>query len=374
MTRPLVDMLRDAGLTRLAERDPDARAGVVLGTIAPGPFGPRLVQQEWRQDASPPYFYPASTVKLVATAAMLSWLGFAVPFDIDADRSHVRLHDHPSSPDSASLGLLLRRIGAVSCNPSYNTLFDALGAASFRALFARWGVFARITHQLSPAIPKPLEAYLHSPGATWTLHEREPGTGHVELRTPPAIAELPAGPSDPTELVGRAHVLCSQRHDGPMNFSPRNRIELADLQRMLCAITTPQAHGGLRLFLRDHARRVLVEALTLTPREIASLSGPQCLDAAEADLDDTWGKLFLAAARRSFPGLAIRHTSKFGQAYGFTTENALLTAPGKPAVFLAATIHTNDGGIVGGDDYQYGRATEFFSGLAAAVLGELWAL
>jgi|GEM_PF-5608264 len=375
MTRTLEPILRDRGLIGPSDLPPDSRARIVLGTLAPSPTGPVLFQRHWRLDPEQTYYYPASAVKLIAVASALSRLSLAVPFDLDFDRSFVRLRTDRagSRQPHSSVGTLIRRIGAVSCNHSYNTLFDALGARAFRDLFERLRMPARLTHHLSPPIVRPIKDYLRSDGATWSLVERAPGLRSETFEVRPSNAPCEPSSWDSSESIGRAHFVGSERREGPLDFSSRNRVELADLQRILCAVCIPWAHCGLRLFMRDNARRFLIDSLTDFPRVAAHRSAPNSFSGDEATLADSWGKLFLEAIGRSFPGFSVRHVSKFGQAYGFTTENALLLAPGKPEVFLAASVYTNSGGVVGGDQYEYDFATNWFTRLASVILEELWA-
>ena len=70
----------------------------------------------------------------------------------------------------------------------------------------------------------------------------------------------------------------------------------------------------------------------------------------------------------------IRIYNKIGQAYGFTTENAYVvdTATDR-SFFLAATIYTNDDGVLNDDQYEYATVAEpFMADLGEAVVRYLW--
>ena len=89
-----------------------------------------------------------------------------------------------------------------------------------------------------------------------------------------------------------------------------------------------------------------------------------------ADYSDASGKFLLPGLLRA--GIKqedLRIYNKFGQAYGFSTENALVTnsATGK-SIFFAATIYTNADGILNDDKYDYEKvARPFFAALGEGL-------
>lgn len=64
----------------------------------------------------------------------------------------------------------------------------------------------------------------------------------------------------------------------------------------------------------------------------------------------------------------IRILDKVGRAYGFSVTNSYVRdARTGRAFFLAATLYTNDNGVVGDGVYEYGRADRFLGDLGEAV-------
>ena len=75
------------------------------------------------------------------------------------------------------------------------------------------------------------------------------------------------------------------------------------------------------------------------------------------------------------PRERLRVANKIGQAYGFTTENARVTdtVSGR-AFFLAATLYTNEDGVLNDDLYEYETvALPFMADLGEAAARRLLA-
>jgi hypothetical protein len=93
-----------------------------------------------------------------------------------------------------------------------------------------------------------------------------------------------------------------------------------------------------------------------------------------ADHPDHYCKFFLPGLRAWRPGHPLLVLNKVGQAYGFTIENAYIEdlTTGE-AFFLAATIYTNQDGILNDDAYEYTTLAEpFMSELAREVAQRLF--
>jgi hypothetical protein len=364
------------GLRQVVDAAPEFLLQVVLGLVEEDGAGePVLVQSGFRLGAE--YFYPASAVKLFAAVAALERLAELrqeTGLPIDADTA---LAFHPlfageeledADPSNLAGGRItvraeIRKLFLVSDNQAFNRLYELVGQDGLYASLRAAGLdAARLVHRLAEArTPEenrrmPRIEFLGE-GFRHTLRER--------LCDP-----LPAAPPAAGLLVGRAYLDAEgSRIERPMDFSAKNRISLADLQRGLCMVVRPEVDCGGRGFsLSEEDRALLRQAMSQVPRESAN---PR-YDPAEHP--DAAVKPLLPGLERVLPGARLLVHNKIGWAYGFTTENAwvLDTATGR-SFFLAATLYTNADGVLNDDRYEYDEvARPFLADLGEAVARALW--
>ena len=73
-----------------------------------------------------------------------------------------------------------------------------------------------------------------------------------------------------------------------------------------------------------------------------------------ADYPDDYVKFLLPGLRRVVARDRLSIHNKVGQAYGFTTENAwVVDRRTGQGFFLAATLYTNEDGVLNDDNYEY---------------------
>jgi len=369
------------GLAGIVDRAPEYRLQVLLGTIEPGAEGrPRLVEHGFRAGAE--YFYPASSVKLFAAVAALERLGeIARATGLDVGPS-TPLVFHPlfdgdqreeSDPTNRAGGAItvgheIRKLFLVSDNAAFNRLYELVGQDGLARSMRRAGLMdARIVHRLSEA--RSAEENRHYPRIDLV------GDGFVHTLPERSSEPLAPAPRMPGLEVGIAYLTEGGRIEGPMDFSGKNRISLAELQRGLCNLVRPDVDcgAGEPFALGDRDRALLLEAMSLLPRQ----SQNPVYDPAE--YPDDYVKFLLPGLRRALGGGGgarepVTVYGKSGQAYGFTTENAYVVdnATGR-AFFLAATLYTNSDGVLNDDVYEYDQvARHFSSDLAEAVVRWLW--
>lgn len=370
---PLRQLLQSRpALAEILRRAEAHRIQIVLGWFEHDERGrPVLWQARFR--AGDEYFYPASSVKTFAAVAALERLAelrreTGLPIDRD---TALRLHplfegEKVEESDATHLaggtitvGHEIRKLAIVSDNEAFNRLYELVGQDGIAAALARAGLDEpRIVHRL--AEPRGAAENRRYPRTDFLLPD---GTVHaIAARESPA---LPAPPPLPGLLVGRGYLADDVRIDEPMDFSGKNRIWLADLQRGLCKIVRPDADcgGGRPFALADADREFLVEAMSIVPRE----STDPLYDPAE--FPDDYAKPTLRGLEREMPREQLRIVNKYGQAYGFTTDNAWIenreTGRG---YFLAATIYTNADGILNDDRYEYATvAKPFFEELGQMI-------
>ncbi|QOI99221.1 MAG: serine hydrolase [Phycisphaeraceae bacterium] len=352
MTLSNVSPIPGPVLAPLGERWPAVMASPerhrvqVLLTVLSGPARGRYA---FRPDAE--YFYPASTIKVCACAAalmMIDRLGRAglVPGGTSTraaypDGTRTTVHD------------LILRSCAISDNDAFNRLFDLAGHEALN--LAMWGLGLRscvLNHHVGDR-PAGAEAR-RTPRVT--LGEGPDALEIHERRS----ALTPRTRGVPGLLVGRARIEGGRAADGPFDMSAKNRLSLGDLHRLVLMIAEPSAEPGLTL--SPASRRLLIDAMTRFPR--------QC--PGGDTLPDGWAKFAWAGAVRASEGATA--TGKSGRAYGFTTENTILRAPGKPTLALTATIDTNENGVVGDDVYEYETiASPFLADLGELTTRWAWA-
>lgn len=333
---------------------------------------PVLQRKTWR--CGEEYFYPASTVKLLAAVAsleMLSELRAATGnplVNADAPLRIQPLFDGDSvqerEPSNRDGGLLtahheIRRIMLVSDNPAFNRLYDLVGVDDLNARMHRAGLESvRISHRLSDARPVPDQ----SRTAAVTIRT---ALGDVEV--PSRQGRAPEALSTRGVMVGEGMMSRGVVAKGPVDFSRRNAVSLLDLQDALIMVVRPDIDmGGRRFNLDQNDRLRLTSPMEQYPRESANplYEGPR--------YSDDYCKLFLPGLREWRPDRRLRVLNKVGQAYGFTIDNAYIEDPESgDAFFLAACIYTNADGVLNDDRYEYATLAEPFMAALAREMAEM---
>lgn len=372
-------LFEDERLWPFVENAETYRLQVVLGFIEEGPNGPRLVQDTFRVDkdgVGAEYFYPASTIKFFGAVAALEHLAelrsqgvevdensplsyYPRSEDAGADNGTVEKED-PSNLEDGRITVAheIRKLFLVSDNQAYNRLYDFVGQDALNRSAHRAGISsAYLVHRL--AIGGTPEENRHMPRIRIGGHEIP------ERHNPPQ----PQPASVPGLQVGQGSMAWDveggRRIDKPFDMSVKNRIGLADLQKALALVVRPDVKvpGGHGFRLNEADRRLLMAAMEPLPRE----SKNPIYDAAT--YTDDYVKYFLPGLLRLVPRERLRIYNKVGLAYGFSTENAyIVDVETGNAFFLAATIYTNEDGILNDDVYEYDTvALPFFADLGEAV-------
>lgn len=348
-------------LARWFERASELRTQALVTLTSKGG---KAVEYGFRVDAE--YFYPASTVKVCACIAALrfcaaseSELGVRVGLDTPYRVQPLEGVDDAASALSSTIRDDIRRICLVSDNPAFNRLYDLVGHRRLNESMRQLGLSSLIVnHRLSD--PRPITDHRRTagirldvaPGRTVSLPER---LSSLHLQTD-GVCGL---------RVGRAHVIHDRRVDAPMDFSSRNRASLRDLHKLLCVVSP-----GLRVICEPRGEAcdaafldVLRKAMTQYPRESIE-------PWFDSDLyPDHAMKFLLPGLVRVRPLGEWQVTNKCGQAYGFSTDNAIVThVPSGNAAKVTATIYTNTDGVVGSPPYEYDEeAMPYFAALGETV-------
>lgn len=369
-------------LRDLASKAAEHRLQVVLGWVEEGTEGrPALRQVDFRAGAE--YFYPASAIKLFAAVAAAERLEALRSETGQVLTLETPLVYHPlfegevleeTDPTNFSGGKItlrheIRKLFLVSDNESFNKLYEFTGQDRLAAILERAGLGeARLVHRLDE-----FRSALEN-----RTTPRIDFAGETVLHTEPQriSAPLPPPPEMPGLRVGKAYLKGGERVEEPMDFAGKNRMALADLQRGLCKVVQWNADCGgaggegrvSGFALTDVARDLILEAMSAYPRE----SSNPVYDPKE--YPDDWGKYFLPGLQRVVPRDRFRIYNKIGQAYGFTTDNAwIVDRETGRGFFLAATIYTNEDGVLNDDQYEYKTvALPFFADLGEAAARWFW--
>ncbi len=355
---------------------PQLRLQIAVATIRPasGNQPARLERQVFRCGAE--YFYPASTVKLLACVAALETLddlrrstgNSLVDADCPLTIQPLFPGDAAQASDESNVfgGTItvnheIRKILLVSDNQAFNRLYDVAGRDLLNARMHAAGLASvSITHRLSESRAIPDQAAT----AAVTVH-----TPRGDVQIPARTGTLTLMNQGPGLLVGSGYMKGDKPVMQPMDFAARNAVSLIDLQNALAMVVRPDIDLGLPGFaLSEQDRSRLIGAMTQYPAQSANPIY------SAADHPDHYCKLFLPGLREWRPGHPLLVLNKVGQAYGFTIENAYVeNLTTGEAFFLAATIYTNQDGILNDDAYEYATLAEpFMSELAREVAQRLF--
>lgn len=321
---------------------------------------------EYRPDAE--YFYPASTIKLLAAALAPGELRriaseTGVPVGLDSPLVFHPLFEGETVEDrdetDVTRGVIsaaheIRKVLLVSDNAAFNRLYELVGHEGLNSGAQRIGLASvRVTHRLSEA---------RSPTDNRRSPRIEIRAGERTAEIPERVSEFVYPPGMPVSIpIGRGYMTSSGLVAEPLEFADNNRVTLRDLLLLVAGITRPGLAGVPRIDLTELERAFLAQAMGEFPRESAN----PVYDPVE--YADEWGKLFLPGVRRALPGDRARIYNKIGRAYGQSTDAALIvdTTSGR-SVLLGVTMYTNDNAILNDNIYEY----EALADPAFADIGE----
>lgn len=352
--------MREHEGARAVVEDPEGhRLQLLLSALVTGDDGPRLRRSGYRLGSA--YFYPASTIKLLAATSALELLG-EQGVDREAPMAlwPLRGEGEPAREDESNIdgGLItpaheIRKLFVVSDNRAFNRLYDLVGHERLNASARAAGLDGVvINHRLAIA---------RSPEENRTSPRTEVGSLVLDRR----VSELRLDSAGvPGLAVGSAELVGGERLGRAKSFLHSNRAELLDLQNALVSIVRPELETGARGFaLREADRAFLAEAMGWLPRQ-----SPNPVYDPEQYSDD-WVKFMLEGVREVIPADSIRYVNKIGLAYGFTSDTAYLedTRTGR-ALFLAGAVYTNDNETLNDNVYEYEqRAFPFWRALGRSL-------
>lgn len=360
----------------ILDRPESVRLQICMTPLTPGSSAQSAATQLFRADAE--YFYPASTVKLLAAVCVIRRVremqrqgGEWATFTLDTPLAFYPENAEPITRDDTNLdgGMLtlrhcIRRALIVSENPPHNRLYEFLGHEGMNEALARLGFTGGvINHRLDDA---------RSPEEQRTTPRIVAATSNGNSLTIPKRVGSPR--PYPSGIggtkVGTAFYRDGVVLNGPMDFAApgaeKNRIRIADLHALVCRLAprdtaASHAQAAAELGILPEDLTFLHECMTILPRESTN---PRY---DPATYPDDYVKPTLQGVRAVEP--RARVINKLGWAYGFVTDAAVVAVPGSISFALTWTMWACAKGVLGNDDYEYdATAKPFAQDLAREVL------
>ncbi|MHC4377527.1 MAG: serine hydrolase [Planctomycetota bacterium] len=320
------------------------------------------------------YFYPASSIKTAGAVAGLLELNAlnaerGTAFGLDTELAYRALLDDevdedtdPSHLDGGriTVGHELRKLSIVSDNRAYNRFYELVGQDRLDAWMAAAGFPGfHLVHRLSEF--RSAEDNRRFP----RVELSGPRAGEQFAFDERTSAALPQPPEIPGLDAGRAHLAGGERIEQPLDFRPKNRVPLVELQDFLVELVRPEVDTGRLGFpnLTTEQRAFLLEAMAELPPDSADpVYDPE-------RYPDDFVKFLLPGLREVRDDGRWRIYNKVGLAYGFTVENAYVEdrTTGR-GLFVAATLYTNPNEVLNDGVYGYDElAFPFYAGLGKVV-------
>lgn len=368
--RVLASTPRLRGLAAEPER---YRMQILFAEIEREPSGrSTLVRYAYREDSE--YWYPASTVKLLAAGAALAeidrlaaahgaWITVDTPLVYHPLFDGEQVEGADATPDTAiTVRREVRKSLIVSDNEAFNKLYELCGQDGLDAWLRDAGLEApRIVHRLAES--RSADEHRRTPRIDLVLGEQRhimsPRRSERNI-DPGPMAKLPGWPRIP---LGRAHVAGDRVVNEPLEFGGRNRVSLRDLQNFTAMIARPDVDLGLRgPELSPTNLGIMLAAMTDEP---AASVDPR-FDPAE--FGPYWKHFFMPGLERVARREDIFVANKIGLAYGFSSETAYIEhRPSGLGFFLAMTVYTNDNAVLNDGVYEYDLGQGAMADVAAAL-------
>lgn len=315
---------------------------------------PHFTSWWWNVDSAR-YFYPASVVKMPLALLALEKINHLrrsgypaltkdTPYRIDSLRPFQRYYseDTTAPANRPTIAHDIRRIFAVSDNPSYNHLFEFLGREHINQSlrekgYTRTGIVRRFfAGGRDNAYTSPI-MFLDAAGHTrWKQKELYDETRWVNPQT--------------KQQKGKGYIdTRDSLVNEPFHFGNQNWFALTDMEKMLRAVVFPDAvHVQNRFDLTAEDYRFLRHYMGIFPREC---------DYPRYDTTEYWDgyvKFFLFGDTKDKHDGSVRVFNKVGEAYGTLTDVAYVADLHQNVEFiLAATILCNRDGVFNDDKYEY---------------------
>ena len=292
------------------------------------------------------YFYPASTVKMPVAFLALEKLQALKKLNIDRNTSTITQSSiNGQAPfytfDSlGSIAKYVEEIFLVSDNEAFNRLYEFVGPGYIQQKLKEKGYNdVTIRHRLSVALT---DAQNRQTNAIKFVGNNS----NILYTQPEQISK--ATYNEPEIKLGKGYFSDDKLVDAPFNFTYKNKLQLADLNKMLRSIIFPEVNKTAKFAMAENDRQFVLRAMSAFPREglIHKYSQQENPD---RDVKYLMEGLATVPAYNN-----IRCFSKSGLAYGFLTDVCyFVDFENKVEYVLSATILSNKDEIFNDDKYDF---------------------
>jgi hypothetical protein len=298
---------------------------------------------------APPYFYPASTVKMPTAFLALQKLNELKIPGLDKNTTMItgsaysgqdEVYNDPNSPDGRpSIANYVKKIFLVSDNDAFNRLYEFLGQEYINNTLHQMGYDSvQIIHRLN--ISRTEDENRHTNPVDF--YDRD---AQLIYHQPLVKSTLVYQPRK--TFLGNGYYSGGKVIEAPFDFSKKNRISLTDLNSILESVIFPEAVPARRRFhLTDDDYQLVYRYMSMKPGESRF---PQY----DSSYNGAFSKFLLYGGRGDLDD-NIRIFNKEGDAYGFLTDIAYVVDQKNHIEFmLSASIYCNSDGIFNDDHYDY---------------------
>ena len=306
---------------------------------------PRFTTHDFNVDPNR-YFYPASTVKMPVAFLALEKMAALKKLQIDRNTTTITeasINGQPPFYTFDTLGSIAKyveEVFLVSDNEAFNRLYEFVGPEYIQQKLKEKGYNdVTIRHRLSVALT---DAQNRQTNAIKFIDN----TGNVLYNHPAQISK--ATYQEPEIKLGKGYFSEGKIVDAPFNFTYKNKVQLADLTKMLQSIIFPSVNKSSTFTMAQNDRQFLLRSMSAFPREglIHKYSQQE-----NPDRDVK----FLMEGLATTPAYNnIRCFSKSGLAYGFLTDvTYFVDFENKVEFMLSATILSNKDQVFNDDKYDF---------------------
>jgi hypothetical protein len=313
------------------------------------------------------YFYPASTVKLFASALALEKIN-QLNVD-DLDKFDIMLTDSVYKGQTAvqvdttsengfpSVAHYIKKILVTSDNDAFNRLYEFLGQKDFNdKLKAKNFRDVRITHRLSISMSQDENKHTNRV----RLIDRE--TKKTLFTQAEQFSEQDY--SSPNNIfLGKAFIRDGELIETPMDFKSKNSVSLENLHQLLLRLIFPENFNlSDRFNLSEDDYQFLLRYMSQLPQETKNPD--------YSTIPDNFCKFLMFGDKYDthIPG-HIRIFNKIGDAYGFTIDNAYIVDLDNNIEFaVSAVIYTNQNEILNDGEYEYKETAWPFMGVLGRAI------
>jgi hypothetical protein len=296
------------------------------------------------------YFYPASTVKMIAAVLATEFIASQPQLDLTST------YFLEGDPEPHSLADDIRQIFAVSDNQAFNRLYELLGRDYMnRRLVALGFMNTRIAHRLDADQP---DRAIRQP----IVFDVSGGTQQGKLQFDNDADQPIASVTLRNQQKGIGFIQLEKLLDQPFDFSKKNYFSILDQHNFIRRLIFPDQFSAANQFqLRPRDRAYLIDAMHTVPRKAGY---------DESEFYDSYAKFFVVGDDRSQFSETLKICNKVGYAYGTLSDTAYIVDQEAGVEFiLSATILVNDNQIFNDDEYQYHEiGIPFLAQLGRAIL------